>query len=95
MKSAELMRLLVLTLFLDFGPYKPPLVVRVCPNYNTIIFVKKHRLHTKLSITAVGLNFLQLHKPPLVVRVYPNYNTVSSSSRNTVFTPSLVSLQWV
>jgi hypothetical protein len=66
-KSTKLIRLLVLSVFLVIGPYKPPLVVRFCPDCNSVSCLLRNRIF----VPSLGLNFAQLHEPPLAGRVFP------------------------
>ena len=58
---------LVLSVFLVTGPYKPPLLVRFCPDCNSVSCLLRNRIF----VPSLGLNLPQLHEPPLAGRVFP------------------------
>jgi len=66
-KSTKLIRLLVLCVFLATGPYKPPLIVRFCPDCNSASCF----LSNRIFVPSLGLKFPQLHEPPLAGRFSP------------------------
>jgi hypothetical protein len=62
-----LIRFLVLRFFLVTGPYKQPLVVRICPDCNSALCLLRNRI----LVPSLCLNLPYLHEPPLAGRVFP------------------------